>query len=158
MTPDELAALEASWPKCDYWTLRDGPDDLTHRSVVAALELDSLRGPADAIDWFLRWKRGGGTLTVYGYTRKRVTDADIDSMVDHLTDAFHEYWIDGLELGNPDDEPEPPAIRLLHAVIAKDMRTRHVWQCDQTHRVTLTVDAVIAIARRARPELVERSA
>lgn len=150
MTPEEIDALPG-----DYWSLHPRQAQLRHQDVVAALGLDDLRDPEHFMSWLMRWK-ASGTLTVYGWTRKVVSDADIDSMAAYLTEAFHEHWCDALELGNPEDfdangSPEPEWLR---AAITNDMRKRPVWQCEQTHQIELTPDEVIAIARRARFEFV----
>jgi hypothetical protein len=151
VTADELARLEASWPTCDFWSLDEHCEQLSHASVAEALELDQLRTGEHALGWFTRW-RELGTLTVFGWTRKAVHDRDVDSMVERLTEAFHEHWCESLELGDPeadrDDEPE-----WLRAALTADMRARRVWACEQTHRIELSVDAVIAIARRDVPAL-----
>jgi hypothetical protein len=153
VTPDELEALAIAscWPACDYWSLDSCPDELRHKTVVEALGLDDFRDPNHFISWLLRWK-ATGKLTVHGWTRKAVSQADIDSMVASLTEAFHEHWCESLELGNPEDD-EPAPLEWLRAAVTADMRKRHVWQCEQTHTVTLTPDEVITIVRLERPEL-----
>lgn len=146
ITDAEVEALVATWPACDYWTA-EADGELGHATVAAALTYD-FRDAAQLTKW------AGAGRTAYGYTRKVVTDADIDSMLEHLAEAFHEYWCDSLELGNPEADPEdtgePEGLR---AAVTADMRKRLVWQCEQTHAVTLTLAQILAVARWARPEL-----
>lgn len=153
MTPADLDALAATWPACDYYSLDDGPDELGFTAVAQAL-LYGLRDPEHFTAWLSSWK-AKGSLTVYGWTRKTVSDSDIESMLEALTVAFHEHWRDGLELGDPEDDDSDDEPEWLRAAVTADMRKRHVWQCEQTHRFELTAEAVVAIVRREHPELVE---
>lgn len=157
--PDAPAAppptARETWPACDYWSLDDCPDELSHTSVVEALRLDDFRDAEHFISW-LAHRTETGNVTVYGWTRKTVSQADIDSMVEHLTEAFHEHWCESLELGNTEDgmSESSGGPEWLRAACHADMRKRHVWQCEQTHCVWLTPDEFKSIVRRTRPELV----
>jgi hypothetical protein len=156
MTRDELDALAAGWPECDYWYFGLCPDELQHASIVEALSLPTFGNELQLRQWGDQVlspvaRRG---RTAYGWTRKKVSQADIDSMVEHLTDAFHEHWCEVLELGNPEDGDERVKNpEWLRAAITNDMRTRHVWQCEQTHQVELTFEQILGIGRLLRPEL-----
>lgn len=153
LTPEQLETLAAE-AGCNYWSLDDCPDELAHQTLSEALGIPGFR----SADHFARWldqRRSEGGLVLHGWTRKVVTQRDIDSMVEHLTDEFHEYWCEFLELGNPEDGDErviePPGLR---ALVEADMRKRHVYQCDETDRMAIRVEEVVAFARRDRPELV----
>lgn len=149
MSPAELDALVASWPKCDLWDCSEDAENLEHESALAALDafFDSSRSGAELAAWV-----ADGWI-VYGWTRKIVIDDDIESMIDRLTEAFHEHWNDGLEFGDHDDD-DPPPVEWLRAAVTNDMRKRRVYQCeDETIELELTAEQVLAIARLRRPAL-----
>lgn len=154
MTREELNALAATWPDCDMWDCSQDAERLSHDTPLEALEtlFEDSRTEAELREWVEDgWK-------VYGWTRKVVTEDDIDSMIAHLTEAFHEYWVDSLELGDPESDREPPPLEWLRAAITNDMRKREVWSCEQTHTIELTAEQVVAIARLEAPDLFTETA
>lgn len=153
MTRDELNALAATWPECDMWDCCEDAERLSHTTPLEALEaaIGDMRSEAELRDWVADgWK-------VYGWTRKAVTDHDIDAMVEQLTETFHEYWNDSLELGDPEQD-QPPLIYGLRELITEDMRKREVWACERTHTIELTAEQVVAIARLECPDLFTEAA
>lgn len=141
----EVEALVASWPACDYWS-SGASLQLWHASVVQALTHDV------ASEAELRQRSSAGR-TLYGWTRRVVSDDDIENMIIHLTSAFHDFWASGLGLGNPMDDDDDDEPEWLRPAVTADMRKRHVWCCEQTHVITLTLAQILAVARWARPEL-----
>ena len=149
MTREELNAAQQAWPDCAYWDVDDTTDRLTHRVVRDALEyaIDSAFKKGQSTEACIRenWPEG---VTIYGWTRKVVDEEDIRRLTDAAVDAVLQAWVD-MELGDPDDDEEKGDVlpKMFEEAVRKDVETRFVWACDQTHELELTLDELLGIAR-----------
>lgn len=153
MTREEFNALAATWPSCDYWDCDKGQERLGHATIEEALDefFESCRNEDELREW------AADGWIVYGWTRKVVSKQDVRHMVESLTERFHEIWVEDLELGDPEDE-DTEEIAGLHECLDAYMGKRHVWSCEQTHKVELDLASVVEIARVLEPELFEAKA
>lgn len=159
MTKDDLLELAKSWPDCDCWDVDEGCERLNHSEVLEALEeaIEDLPDDGRGLEVCIReaWPE---SLTIYGWTRKKVSEEDIQTMADEATRAVLEYFSETLEMSDPDDDDGEPDGLLpegFKEVIRKDMEARHIWGCDQTDEIELTTDQVVDIARLEWPEWFE---
>jgi hypothetical protein len=156
MTRDDLQALAATWPYCDFWEFREGGEGLSHTEVIEALEEAIDRNYEKGISCE-ECIRQMGDVTLYGWTRKTPSEDDIRRLTSRALEAVFEFMGDWLEWTNPDSDGEPNGHlpEGFERVIREDLKTRFIWGCDQKHKIDLTTEQVIGIARLEWPDWFE---
>jgi hypothetical protein len=155
MTKDEFKALAATWPDADCWDCDQDAERLTHTEAIEALEELIDRNYEKGVSCEDQI-RAMGDVTLYGWTRKTPSDDDIRRLVRSAVDATLECMGEELEWSNPEeDEPPRDLPALFEAAIRKDLETRHILGCDQTHEIELTMEQTLDIARLEWPHWFE---
>jgi hypothetical protein len=143
MTSEEFKALQASWPECDFWDVDDTAEELSNREVLDAIEhaIDGRFTKGQSTEECIKqhWPDG---ITLFGWSRKVVSESDIQQLTAAAVEAVLRSWCEDLEMGDPDgeDDDKGELPTLFEAAIRKDLEKRTVWACDQDTEIELTFE------------------
>jgi hypothetical protein len=155
-TTDWRAAMDG--PQ-HFWTCDDTAERLTHDCLSDAVEeyIDGLFVPARGLEAFLREKVS--PLTIFGYSRAKVTDERLADLANDLADHLQERLDDGYDdWSDPDgqhqviDDTGKAALAERFFAVLRDERA-HIepWGCEVTAKVTVEGDELVAMVRELCP-------
>lgn len=149
MNKERLEELQKSWPECDYWDFREDAENLSHDTLLEALEhyIGYNLGPNET------WEQLPDTIKLYGWRRKKV---DTESLTNIAYDAIKAEYNE--EYGGPEEDYGQILTKLWNSLTeAIDMafKGHEPWRCERTEVIELTRDEVISIAKLEWPEWFE---
>jgi hypothetical protein len=138
----------------DYYACND-PEELSHEDAVEAIleHVDGF-GFTEDEDFAEYWRSEDISIDVTAYSRKAVSENEMK----RWSDQALEYIAEGIdeEYGNPNGDGGTVDVakfeeRML-ALVREIVKETHVWACERESEYTLSVEEVIELVRKERPE------